>query len=270
MPAGPGRPPPRWEEPLTQYYIKAFLKLLATWPPPGGFDNPHVETDPVYAGVTNPDIRKAIRNRRMSEKTYTGILKQLKTIEPPSLLGPPASKALTTPQTGKLATYKEQERRLDDLPVSLLSVESGLGQPAIKALLSKGLSGSTIVDLGFTVKDTRTSSELVQRLIKAGIEDWEPVIDVSRRVKCSVKLLVAIMSDIGADSVEEIVGLVDEAGSTVFEFADDHRMSLGKAWYIFLMIYDTRANHDLNRALDLLTGEYFWGWNEESGQYEQG
>ena len=261
------RPPPRWEEPLIQNHIKSYLKVMSE--SPFRFNNEDIESDLVYANIVNPDVRKAILQRRMNEKTYRSIEKQLQKVELPALPDGSTSKAITPRIPGKLTTYEEIQRRLNDLPPGLLAVESSLGQQTVKRLLDQGLDGSEIVDLGFTVKKKRTSSESVQRLLQAGIEDWDAIIDAAREIQCTVKLLIDIMNDLGSDSVDEIVRLIDASSSDVSDFAARHRMSQARAWYIFLKIYSNEGRHNTMHALDLLTGTIFSSWHEDTNVYEE-
>lgn len=267
VPLGRYQSPPRWEEPLIQNHIKSYLKIISE--SPFRFNNEDLESDLVYASIVNPDVRKAILERRMDEKTYRSIEKQLRKVESPALTDGSTSKAITPRIAGKLTTYEEIQRRFNDLPRGLLAVESGLGQQTVKRLLDRGLDGSEIVDLGFTVKKKQTSSASVQRLLQAGIEDWDAIIDAAREIQCTVNLLITIMNDLGSDSVEEIARLIDAASTDVSDFAARRRISQARAWYIFLKIYSNEGRHDTAHALDLLTGTIFSSWNETAGVYEE-
>lgn len=259
-------PPMRWEEPLIQHYVKSYLKVMSQLGQP---KNDHIESDPVYSGILNPDVRQAILQRRMDEKTYRRIERLLKKTERKQLLlGGSTSKALTTAPPGKLAPYKEIDRRLDNQPPELLTIESGLNKQSVNRWLDHKLTGSQIVDLAFTARDKESSTSLVHRLMTSEVDDWPTVIDVARDIGCTANLILRIMREVGTTDVEEVVGMIEDAHSEVAEFAEKHRMNLQKAWYIFFMIYIGNGSKDICRSLALFSGRFFHNWNEDNGQYE--
>jgi hypothetical protein len=248
-------PPLRWEEPIIQRHIKNYLAVLSAHPHPGNNDNIH--SDPVFANIINPDVRKKILERRMDEKTYNSIYRQISSLQTVGLLGDPATTKVTIrPSPGKLVPYEEQAHRFDDLPIGLLAVESGLQTATVKRMLDRGLKGSQIVDAGFIMKDRKTTSPVVEGMIRQGIEDWPDIIDTARQMQCGVKFVLTILATLGPDNVEELTSLVDIAISDVSEFAVRRRVRLQRAWYIFLKIYNGEARRDAERALDLFTGSF--------------
>lgn len=258
--------PPRWEEPLVQRYIQNYLKMLSTQP---GINNDHIDSDPVYANIVNPDVRKVILERRMDEKTYNHIYCQVNKLEALALPGGFTTTEVAVRSQGKLVPYEQIRRRFDDLPPSLLAVESGLQTQTVKGMLERGLRGSQIVDTGFTMKERRTSSVVVERMIKQGINDYGKLIDTAREMQCTVKFILAIMEQLGPDNIDELATLVDTAASDISDFCSTRRVQPSRAWYILLKIYNGEARQDAERALDIFTGSYWQNWRQDRDWHEE-
>jgi hypothetical protein len=233
----------RWNEPLVQRHIKTYLKVIEQG---NQFNNDHLESDAVYSGILNPNLRNSIRTRRMKEQTYRRLEKLLKRHQ----VGSPSTSTAMTLRLTTITPY-ERQRRLDNLPTSLLAIKSDLSEQAVKKLQAKGLEGSVVADLGFIIKDKDTSSELIQHLISAKIEDWSELIDVAREIECSVKLLLKIMYGMGTNDVAEIIDLISEASPIVARYATFHYAPIGRAWYIFFRAYTNQGHYNLQATLDL-------------------
>jgi hypothetical protein len=231
-----------------------------------GINNDATESDPVYTSVVNWDLRKAIRERTMSQKTYQRAYKLITKGLATALPGP-AERSLVLRSQNIIHYQKELVTRLDNLTDGILSLESGLSWQTVKRLQQKGRTGSEIVDLGFILKDQKTSSESIQRMVKQGVDDWSDLIDASRSTKCSAAMLLRIMADIGTSDVNDILGIIEDAGATVCQYAEEHKMNEGRAWFILFQIYASVGRGDIGRSLDIFNGQFLCGWDEANSNY---
>ncbi len=263
-------PPQRWEEPLVQYFLKEFVKLMSLPDKKIGLNNEDIKSDPVYSGIINPDVRKAFLERRMTEKEYRYIERGLGQ-DHIFIADPSAGRSLEVRrEEGKaLVKASPQEigrRRLDSLPSSLLAVEAGLTEKTVKKYRKGRLNGEEIVDAGFTIMDMSTTGMVIQNLRESGIprDQWSDVIEVAREIRVPIILIIEVMKNIPTNDVSEVVGLVDELGTYVTEYAEEHRMRPERVWYNALGIYSGLGRGDVRRTGDILTGRFWSNVDEES------
>lgn len=257
-------PPKRWEEPLVQYFLGEFSKLMSQSDRIRP-NNESIESDNVYHGIMNPDITNAILERRMPKEEYEKLERILKGQgHKYPLQSGQTTTALQVRQSREIVPAEDLERRLDNLPPTVLAVEAGLHPQTVKKHKETGLSGQDIIDEGFMITKLGTHADLIHRLRRYNVpqHQWDDLIDTARQYHIPVATLVRTMQTLGASDIEEILDAVGEMDPEVSEFTTRHRMRREIAWYITLSIYSGDGRGDINKTLDILK-ERYWGRLDE-------
>jgi len=244
--------PVRWEEPSVQYYIEMYVRVMA---PPDSHLGRHGDEvgDLVYSGVLNPDAKARIRNRTMGEAEYERIRGQMLR---PSMEKLSANiRSLT--RVSRDLTPQIITKHLDLLQPPMLAIESNLSEKTVEKYKKRGYSGSQIVELGNAIKNSpRTTSPVVEELIRLEVEDWEELIEIAENARCTIKLVIDIVRQSGSGDTEGIVGLLDEAAPYVYNYAHGQKRAYSRGWWIIFQIYKGHGQYDVARTLDLFARRY--------------
>lgn len=243
--------PIRWDEPSVQYYIGMYVKLME--PMDKRLGRHGVEADDiVYSGIINSEIKARIRNRTMGEAEYERIKEQL--LRPGSDKVSASTRSLS-PVSRDLTPYKV--KHLDSLRTPMMAIESHLSEKAVEKYQKRGYSGSQIVDLGNAIKNSpRTTSPVVEELIRLKVEDWEELLEIARNARCTIKLVIDIIRQSGSGDTEGVVGLLDEVAPYVYNYAHGQKRAYSRGWWIIFEIYKGPGRFDIARTIDLFKGRY--------------
>jgi len=257
-------PPQRWEEPLVQYFLKGFAVLMSQHDSKIGINNGHIDSDPIYSGIMNPDIRNAILQRTMTEQEYRRLEKILKN----QMYSLPSGQITTAlvKQSREISPVQEVERKLDNISPTVLAVEADLHPQTVRGHRKVGLSGQEIVDEGFMITELETNASVIHALRKHNIsqDQWGDIIDASRQNQIPVTMLLRTMGHLGVVDMQEVLNAVEELGDGVTEYAATHRRRRkSEIWYNLLNIYSGVGRGDVYKTWDVFVGRYGSESNEE-------
>lgn len=164
--------PERWEEPLVQYFLKKYIDLMSQ--SDKIFCHSNLNEDYVYQNIMNPQIRRKIEKRTMTEVEYDKLTKLLRDaeatqnkIELNSSSHSTESTALAVRQNNSIANLSDT-KRLNGLTDALLAVESGFTKRTVKKHKAHGVDAEGIIHERQLMEYEHTSAGLIHRIRESG------------------------------------------------------------------------------------------------------
>jgi len=224
--------------------------------------------DYVYNNILNPDIKNMIINRTIKSDLYIKLLNKILDNQTELSEARRASQStdIIARQQGGLIPRDPAQIYANHLTDGILAIESGFTEVTVNKHLARGISGGDIADYAFVNKQMGSNTIAAKELRKGKIANWHLLIDIAHSIKYTIKGLTEVMLAVGCFDAEDIVGIVEDCESTVYEVARRKHWSNGYAWKQFWTDFVT-ANGEVDKTLDMFCANIFrHEWNEISNE----
>jgi CRISPR/Cas system CSM-associated protein Csm2 small subunit len=246
-------PPDRWKEPQIEELLTNFSRLTLR---DRDIDNSGLNSDIVYSGVFNPEIKEKIKKRKLTEKEYMKIENALNKLPESVPRHVPISTqtAIQKVEIGQLAVpfHIAQTERYDVIPNELLVIETGLSLRVVEGLKEQGLSGSEVVDAGIVMSDQGTNTQVIKTLHANGIdlEHAELLRGISKEYKVSVINLAGKVADELNGDVEELERFAEEFNDAIHTTAEERQWPSWRAFQHVFETYIEKGKRNIDRTFD--------------------
>jgi hypothetical protein len=246
-------PPDRWKEPQIEELLTNFSRLTLR---DRDIDNSGLNSDIVYSGVFNPEIKEKIKKRKLTEKEYMKIENALNKLPESVPRHVPISTqtAIQKVEIGQLAVpfHIAQTERYDVIPNELLVIETDLSLRVVEGLKEQGLSGSEVVDAGIVMSDQGTNTQVIKTLHANGIdlEHAELLMGISKEYKVSVINLAGKVADELNGDVEELERFAEEFNDAIHTTAEERQWPSWRAFQHVFETYIEKGKRNIDRTFD--------------------